>query len=69
MIVLKIRLCAMDRHNTVGQLANEESKIPLHWTHWFFGTYTTRYLYMRGVMVTFDVNYYIVYRWKKDEER
>lgn len=69
MIVLEIRLSAMDRHNTVGQLANEESKGSLCWTHWFFGTYATKYLYLCGEMVTFDVNYYIVYRWKKDEER
>ena len=69
MIVLEIRLSAMDRHNTVGQLANEASKIPLQWTHWFFGTYTTRYLYMGAALVTFDVNYDVVYRWKKDEER
>ena len=45
------------------------SRTHVCWTHWFFGSYTTKYLYMRDVIITFDVDYDVVCRWKKDEER
>lgn len=65
MIVLGIQLKTPDSHGTVGQLSDTATKGLLCWTHWFFGTYTTKYLYLRGTSVTFDVDYNIVYRWKR----
>ena len=68
MIVLGIEIYDQDiTYDTIGLVLHESRKL-LHWTHWFFGSYTTTYLYMRDVTMVFDVNFYVIYRWKKDEE-
>lgn len=63
MVVLEFQIRIMDEYRTCGQVVGKTKNL-LCWTHWFFGTYTTKYSYIRDLSVAFDVDYYVVYRWK-----
>ena len=69
MIVLIIQLgdpdLGIDTDADARGYIHKSSRAHVHWTHWFFETYTTRYLYTRSISVVHDVNYDVVYRWVK----